>query len=66
MKLRIRELRQAKGVTQEELAERSGISRATIWALETNTEKVTTTKTLLSIAGALDVPVDDLFFDDDA
>ena len=61
MKYRIREIREQAGITQEELSAKSGVSRATIWALECGENKVTTTKTLLSIAMALGVKLDDLF-----
>ena len=61
MKYRIREIREEVGLTQEELSAKSGVSRATIWALERGENKVTTTKTLLNIADALGVPLDDLF-----
>lgn len=59
---KIRELREAKGITQEALSELSGVSRATIWALESGQDKVTTTKTLIKIAEALGVRLDDLYF----
>lgn len=62
MIFKIRELREAKGITQEALAELSGVSRATIWALECGQDKVTTTKTLIKIAEALGVRLDDLYF----
>ena len=61
MKYRIREIREQIGLTQEELSVKSGVSRATIWALECGDNKVTTTKTLLNIAIALGVQMDDLF-----
>lgn len=61
MKYRIREIREAKGITQEELSSKSGVSRATIWALERGDDRVTTTKTLFNIAVALDVEMDELF-----
>ena len=61
MKYRIREIREQACLTQEELAAKSGVSRATIWALECGENKVTTTKTLLNIATALGVQMDDLF-----
>lgn len=57
----MREIRERKGLTQEELSEKSGVSRATIWALERDENKVTTTKTLCSLAEALDVEMDELF-----
>lgn len=64
MGYRIKEIREQKHMTQEELSAASGVSRGTICALESSTEYTTTTKTLLKIAGALDVSVDQLFFTD--
>ena len=61
MKYRIREIREQIGITQEELSAKSGVSRAPIWALECGDNKVTTTTTLLNIATALGVQMDDLF-----
>jgi len=58
---RIKEAREEKKMTQEELAEKSGVSRGTISALESGVERTTTTKTLLKIASALDLTVDQLF-----
>lgn len=62
MGYRIKEVREGRGMTQTELARKSGVSRGTIIALERGAEKVTTTKTLLSIASALGCTVDELFF----
>lgn len=64
MGYKIREIREAKGMSQEALAEKAGISRTVIWNLETNPEAVTTTKTLKSIADALETTVDKIFFTD--
>lgn len=61
MGYKIRELREAKNMTQEELSEKSGVSRGTICALESGEERTTTTKTLLKLAKALDSTVDQLF-----
>lgn len=61
MKYRIRELRESLEMTQSELAEKSGVARATIWRLETGDDEITTTKTLAKIAMALGVPVAALF-----
>ena len=58
---KIKEIRKCIGMSQTELAEKSGVSRGTICALENGMERVTTTKTLLRIAQALSVTVDDLF-----
>ena len=64
MGYKIKDLREKKKLTQEELARKSQVSRGTIAALETNKSKVTTTKTLLKIAEALGTTVDNLFFAD--
>lgn len=61
MGYRIKEIREAKGMTQVELEEKSGISRVTISALENGTMRNTTTKTLVAIASALGVTVDSIF-----
>ena len=62
MGYKIKEAREAAKMTQEELAEKSGISRGTIVALESGTEKNTTSKTLVAIAKALGVTVEQIFF----
>lgn len=62
MGYRVKELREAKKMTQEELSQKSGVSRGTICALESGTDKASTTKTLLAIARALETTVDNLFF----
>ena len=62
MGYRIKEVREAKGMTQEALAAQSGVSRGTIVALESGEAKTTTTKTLCKIAGALGTTIDDIFF----
>jgi len=51
-------------MTQEELAEKSGVSRGTISALENGIVRTTTTKTLVKLAQALDTSVDQIFFAD--
>lgn len=62
MGFHVRELREAVGMTQEELAVKSGVSRVTISNLETKKEYSTTSKTLRKIAEALGVTIDRLFF----
>ena len=49
-------------MTQEDLATKSGVSRATISGLESGSITVTTTETLRKIASALEVKVSDLIF----
>lgn len=66
MKYKIKEIRESKGMSQKELADKSGISRVTIWALENNEEKITTTRTLTSLADALEVDMNELFLTRDA
>lgn len=64
MGYRIKEFRKEQKMSQEELAERSGVSRQTISAIENNDARAATTKTLAKIAKALDTTVAALFFDD--
>ena len=61
MKYRIREIRQDKGISQTELARKAGVTRATIWKLESGEDETTTTRTLLKIALALNVDASELF-----
>ncbi len=63
MGYKIKEIREAAGMTQQQLSERSGISRSIINGLETGRTKTTTTATLRKIAIALNKKVDDIFFD---
>lgn len=62
MGYKIKELREAIKMTQEELAEKSGVSRGTISALENGIDRTTTSKTLVKLAQALDTTVDRIFF----
>lgn len=64
MGYKIKEVREAKGMTQAELARISGISRVTISALENGVVRNTTSKTLLKLAEALETTVDHIFFAD--
>ena len=58
--LRIKQLRAALGVTQEELADRSGMFRTYMSRIESGGANPTVTM-LYAIAGALEVRVQDLF-----
>ena len=62
MGYRIKEIREEKKMTQEELAKATGLTRTTISLLETGVTKSASSKTLLNIANALEVKIDDLFF----
>ena len=61
MKFAIKEVREAKKMSQEELSEKSGVSRAMISGLEAGSIQNTTTKTLYRLALALDISVDKIF-----
>ena len=60
MGYRIKEIRERQNMTQDELSSRSGISRGTISALENGSSRSTTTKTLMCIANALGVSIEDI------
>ena len=64
MGYKIKEVREAKGMTQEELSEKSGVSRGTISALENGSTRSTSTKTLVNLAKALGTTVENIFFAD--
>lgn len=63
MAYRVKELRLKQKMSQEALAKRSNVSRATISALENGKLKVTTTETLLKVAAALGCKVGDIFLE---
>lgn len=60
MAYRIKELREKNKMSQQKLAEASGISRATIAALENNVQSDAMVGTLKALAVALKVPISDL------
>ena len=62
MGYRVKEIREQKNMTQEELEKLSGVSRQTISAIENNDEYQAKVGTLLAIAKALGTSVDTLFF----
>ena len=55
--LRIKDLRRERGMTQEVLSQKAGVSRAIISKLESGEDGVTKTSTLCKLADALGVPV---------
>lgn len=61
MKYRIKELREKRGMSQEELSKKASVAREIISRLETGRSDTTTTKTLEKIADALDVKVTSIF-----
>lgn len=62
MSYKVKEFREKVGLSQDELAKKSGVSRATISALENGTVRSTSTKTLNKLAQALGTTVDKIFF----
>lgn len=58
---KIRQIRRAADMTQEELAKRAGISRTTLWKLEKGKSVSVSTETLIRIANILNCKVDDFF-----
>lgn len=62
MKYRVKEIREQKNMSQEQLEQKSGISRQTISAIEN--DRITNVKvgTLMAIANALETTIDCLFF----
>ena len=61
MALNLKAVREAHGITQSDLSRRSGISRQTIIALENDEMYNATSKTIVALADALGVTVQDLF-----
>lgn len=62
MNNKIKEFRQAQGLSQEELSIKSGVSRSTISMIETNTLDNIESKTMLKLAKALNCDIGDIFF----
>lgn len=62
MGYKIKEIRESKHMTQDELAQKSGISRVAISAMENGVERNTTSRTLVKLAEALGVTIDQIFF----
>lgn len=64
MKNILKEVREEKEMSQQELAEKSSVSRTTISELETGKTEVVRNTTLEKIAKALNRKVTDIFFQD--
>lgn len=62
MGYKIKEAREEKRLTQEELAKLSGVSRPTIVALENGTAEDVKISTLQKLAAALGKTIQDIFF----
>ena len=64
MGIRIKERREELGMTQEELAKKSNVSRQTISNIENGRCDSVLTGTLMAIASALGTTVDKIFYPD--
>ena len=62
MGYKVKEVREEKRMTQEELSRKSGVSRPTIVAIENGEAKDVKVSTLLKLANALDTTVSAIFF----
>lgn len=62
MGAKLKEIRLAKKMSQEELSRAANVSRATISAIENDKDHYYSTKTLKKIASALGTTVDSIFF----
>lgn len=60
MKFNLKNIRNEKGFSQQELADKSGVSRVTISRLETGELEETNAGTLLKLAKVLNVSISDL------
>jgi len=61
MGYRLKEVREQKKMSQDELSEKSGVSRQTISAIENNDDYQAKTGTLYALANALETTVDKIF-----
>lgn len=66
MGIRIKEIREERGLTQEELANKANVSRATLSEIENNPQKKPTIRTLEKLASALGVTLDRIFYPEGA
>jgi transcriptional regulator with XRE-family HTH domain len=62
MGYRLKEIREGKGITQEQLEKMSGVSRQTISAIENDNGYQAKVGTLVALANALETTVDNIFF----
>ena len=61
LKNRLKELREERGITQAALAEKTGLSRATISKIENNEEVIVNTRTIAKISEVFDLPPSEIF-----
>ena len=61
IKNRLKELREISGMSQEELAKKSGISRTTLSKIENNEEVNVNTRTIAKLADVFNVKPSEIF-----
>jgi transcriptional regulator with XRE-family HTH domain len=61
IKNRLKELRISRNMSQEELSQKSGISRNTLSKIENNEEAIVTTRTIAKLADVFGVNPSDIF-----
>ena len=61
IKNRLKAFREEQGMSQEELSEKTGLSRTTISKIENNEEAVVSTKTIAKIAEVFNVAPSEIF-----
>lgn len=61
IKNRLKELRENSGMSQEELAKKSGISRTTLSKIENNEEVNVNTRTIAKLADVFNVKPSEIF-----
>lgn len=61
IKNRLKAFREEQGMSQEELSEKTGLSRTTISKIENNEEAVVSTKTISKIAEVFNVAPSEIF-----
>ena len=66
MGYKLKEAREEAKLTQQQLADKSGVSRVTIGASENGTCKNVTIGTLRKLADALNMTINQIFFEDNA
>ncbi|WP_429065842.1 helix-turn-helix domain-containing protein [Aeromonas veronii] len=62
----IKRIRNEAGLSQQELADRAGISKSQIWRLEKGEQKNPTLETLIPISTALGVSLDEIVFGEES
>jgi putative transcriptional regulator len=61
---RVKEFREKLGLSQEQLSDKSGVSRVSISLIESGGTKNPSAKTLYALASAMGTTVDHIFFTD--